>query len=61
MVKRKNPEPVQDITDIHEFIDSEVLTLLERTIKAQIWFAAIVGATVIIAAIVGFLGVHWLA
>lgn len=55
MVTRKNP-PVET----EEFIDSEVLTLLERTIKAQIWYAAIVGATVIAAAIVGFLGVHWL-
>ena len=41
-------------------ISEDAVYLMERIIRSQVIYAAIVGATVIIAAIVGFLGVRWL-
>ena len=56
------PEPELEIERVihhDDYVHEEIVTLLERMIKGQVVYAAIVGATVIAAAIVGFAGV-WL-
>ena len=60
------PEPesapeyeIERVIHHDDYVHEEIVTLLERMIKGQVVYAAIVGATVIAAAIVGFAGV-WL-